>query len=119
VIAIASLLFIETFSAVSFIPTRVLVSVATAIFIILCASAAGALFSAAYFFLRMVNSPKPGKTIFDAHMLKGNSVLSDRYLNDEGRVARAHLLRALRWFGVCWLGGLCIGLLAGWLVRIA
>jgi len=109
----------ETFSAVRFIPTRILVSFASAIFIILCALATGALFSAAYFFLRMVNSPKPGQTIFDAQMLKGNSVFFDRYLNDEGRVARAHLLRALQWFGGCWLGALCIGLLAAWLVKAA
>ncbi|WP_460902671.1 hypothetical protein [Paraburkholderia jirisanensis] len=115
---LAALLFNETFNAVSSPPIRVFVSVATAIFVVFCALAAGALFSAAYLFLRMVNSPQPGQTVFDARMLKGKSPFSERYLSEEGKTVRSRLFQALRWFGACWVGCLCFGLLAGWLVKI-
>jgi heme A synthase len=115
---LAVLLFDKTFNTVSSLPTRVFVSIATAVFVVLCALATGAWFSAAYFFLRMVNSPQSGQTVFDARMLKGKSLFSERYLSEEGKKARSRLFQALRWFGGCWVGCFCIGLLAGWLVKI-
>lgn len=115
---LAAFFFKETFNAISSVPIRVFVSAATSVFVILCALAAGALFTAAYFFLQMVNNPQPGQTVFDARLLKRKSLVSERYLSEEGKKARFRLFRALRWFGACWVGCLCFGLFAGWLVKI-
>ena len=112
---LAALLFDGTFNAVRSMPIRVCVSVVTAIFIVLCALTVASFFLSGYFFLQMVNSPQPGQSVFDARMLKGKSLLSDRYLTEEGKIARSRLFRSLRWFGACWFGGVCIGFLARWL----
>lgn len=115
---LAALLFDETFNAVRSVPIRMCVSVATAVFIVLCVLTAASFFLSGYFFLQMVNSPQPGQTVFDARMLKGKSLFSDRYLSEEGKIARSRLFRSLRWFGACWVGGVCTGFVAGWLVTI-
>lgn len=85
-------------------------SFATAAFLMLCALGAGAVVAAMYFFCRMVGSPRPSVTVFDARSPEIRSVFSDQYLNNEGRTARARLFIALRWFACCWVGATLLGL---------
>ncbi|MEM5446533.1 hypothetical protein AB3X91_04410 [Paraburkholderia sp. BR14263] len=118
VMVIAALLFGETFNTIRSLPIKICASVIAAVFIVLLVLTAVSFFASGYFFLRMVNSPQSGQTVFDARMLKGKSLFSDLYLSEEGKLARSRLLKSLRCFAIFWIGGVCAGLLAGWLVRV-
>jgi hypothetical protein len=104
-----SLFHDATFLATSATTPRLLVSIGVGILATLCAVAAAALFACGYFFLKMVNSPQPGKTVFDARMFKGKSLFSDAYLSNEGRDARSNLYKSLIYFLGSWIGAACIG----------
>lgn len=109
-VAIFIALFNGPFAARGTVSVRAVTSVATAAFVILCAFGAISMLFAMHFFYRMVDSPKSGLTLFDARALKGKSLFSDRYLNEDGQVARGRLFAALRWFAGCWLGAVLLGL---------
>jgi len=106
-----------TFLATRAAVARILVSVGAGVFAVFWVAGVASFFASGYFFFKMVNSPQRGQTIFDARMLKGKSLFSDRYLSDEGKATRSRLFQSLRWFGACWIGGVCLGLLAEWLVK--
>jgi hypothetical protein len=114
-VTIALLVAVSLFRDSTFFATRtplsrLLVSGGTGILVALCAVAVAALFASGYFFLKMVNSPQQGKTVFDARMLKGRSLFSDAYLSDEGKEARSKLYKALIYFCGSWTGAVFIGI---------
>lgn len=114
-VILAILVAVSLFRDATFLATRtttprLLVSGGTGILVALCAVAAVAIFASGYFFLKMVNSPQQGQTVFDARMFKGKSLFSDTYLSDEGKEARSNLYKALICFFGSWIGAVFIGI---------
>jgi hypothetical protein len=109
IVVTVSLFTNATFLATAAPTSRLMVSLGAGLLATLCASGAVALFASGYFFLKMANSPHPGKTILDARLFEGKSIFSNDYLSDAGKAARSRLLKSLAWFFGCWIGGMALG----------
>jgi tRNA(His) 5'-end guanylyltransferase len=108
VIVAISLFMDETFLVTGTTVLRILVSIGAGIFATCCAATVASFFASGYFFIKMINSPQSGKTIFDARMLKGKSLFANDYLSEAGKIARTRFLKSLLCFFACWIGGVSI-----------
>ncbi|WP_174990355.1 hypothetical protein [Pandoraea captiosa] len=96
---------------------RILASTTTTFFCTSIVFGILSLFAAGFFFIKMINSPQPGKSIFGANGLTHHSLISDDYLNSRGKLYRTRTIQFLLIFGVCWLAGVTSGITSIWIVN--